>query len=215
MKCNACSEVVPPKFAHSIKKNECPFCGGEIMDPALQSVLSNLQDIMKAAEPYLAEVEEWFASNYSLRKVKQRETGPGTIPHPHLPSGGILDDEEVDEEIMRRQVEAAKTTATFQKRAGVKGMDAKSLIEKIQGGKGAADPSEFVGEDEFYGKIDMSEETNTPLTEKEVSTMIQAMNQEISSEDDNDPVKNYYELEKLKKLQRTLPSGKGKFSREQ
>lgn len=163
---------------------------------------------MKEGEPYMEQIEEWLASNYSLRKgAKPKEGGPQS-----LPSGGIFDEDSFDEETLRRQTEAAKTTINFQKRAGIKGNDMKSLVEKIQSGGGAADPSEFVGEDPDYGHIDMRDEVaGAPLTKKDAAAMMQALNQgPVQSED---PVKEYYEIEKLKKLQRQQPTGQGKFSR--
>ena len=61
MICMSCKETIPSKFAHSIKMNMCPLCGGEIMEPVLQKILTDLQLIMKEAEPFMTEVEEWFA----------------------------------------------------------------------------------------------------------------------------------------------------------
>ncbi len=213
MKCNACQETISPKFAHSIKLNICPFCGGEIMDAELQRILSGLQILMTEAEPFLTDVEDWFASNYSLRKGKVREpSSPGHPAGQHLPSGGIFDEENFDEETIRRQTEVAKATANFQKLAGVKTNTMKSLVEKIQSGQGAADPSEFVGIDPDYGPIDMSEESaGAPLTQRDQLAMMQAMNQGGSVSDD--PVKEYYEIQKLKKFQKGQPTGGGKFSR--
>lgn len=183
----------------------CPLCGGEIMDPALQQVFASLQNIMKEAEPFMSEVEEWFASNYSLRKGAAPREG-------QQPSGGIFDEENFDEDTLRRQTELAKSTINFQQRAGIKQPGMKSIIEKIQGG--AADPSEFVGVDPDYGPIDMSgESAGVPLSQKDQLAMMQAMNQNVSVSDD--PVKEYYEIEKLKKLQRPQATGAGKFSRGQ
>jgi Zn-finger nucleic acid-binding protein len=209
MKCRSCEETVPSKFAHSIKMNMCPLCGGEIMDPALQKVFTDLQTIMKEAEPFMPEVEEWFASNYSLRKGgAPRETQQGQ----QLPSGGIFDDQNFDEETLRRQTELAKSTINFQQRAGIKQPGMRSIVEKIQ--NGAADPSEFVGIDPDYGPIDMSNETaGAPLTQKDQLAMMQVMN--AGGPVSDDPVKEYYEIEKLKKLQRQQPMGAGKFSRGQ
>lgn len=201
MKCKSCSELIPPKFAHSIKTNICPFCGEGIMDELLQKVLTNLQIIMKEAEPFMIEVEEWFAANYSFCKGNKSS-------NLHAEIG----DDDFSEEAIRKQAEIAKATADFQKRSGVKTSNMKALVEKIQSGKGAAHPSEFIGVDEDYGEIDMSDEpSSAPLSQKDALAMMQAMNQGKS--DDDDPVKNYYEIEKLKKLQRQPPSGAGKFSR--
>jgi len=208
MKCNACQETISPKFAHSIKLNICPFCGGEIMDAELQRILSGLQVLMTEAEPFISDVEDWFASNHSLCKAAAPREGQ------QMPSGGIFDEESFDEDTLRRQTELAKSTINFQQRAGIKqqhpGM--KSIVEKIQ--SGAADPSEFVGVDPDYGPIDMSDEAaGAPLTQKDQLAMMQAMNQNASVSDD--PVQEYYEIQKLKKLQKPAPSGAGKFSRGQ
>lgn len=204
MKCRSCEETIPSKFSHSIKTNTCPFCGEEIMEPALQNILKNLQTIMKDGELYMIEIEEWLASNYSLRKG-------GTKQSTVLSGGG--DDESFDEESIRKQTEAAKQAIDFQKRAGIKPGNIKSLVEKIQSGGGAAHPSEFVGVDEDYGEIDMSNEVSLdPLSSNDAGQMAVAMNQGLATNQD-DVLKNYYEIEKLKKLQRQQPAGGGKFSR--
>eukprot|EP00697_Spironema_sp_BW2_P008858 gnl/Spiro4/23583_TR11653_c0_g2_i1.p4 gnl/Spiro4/23583_TR11653_c0_g2~~gnl/Spiro4/23583_TR11653_c0_g2_i1.p4 ORF type:complete len:211 (+),score=8.11 gnl/Spiro4/23583_TR11653_c0_g2_i1:6835-7467(+) len=210
MKCRSCEETVPSKFAHSIKMNMCPLCGGEIMDPALQKVFTDLQTIMKEAEPFMTEVEEWFASNYSLRKGSPPKEGSPYSQQ--LSTGGIFDEQNFDEETLRRQTELAKSTINFQQRAGIKQPGMRSIVEKIQGG--AADPSEFVGIDPDYGPIDMSNEVaGAPLTQTDQLAMMQAMN--TGGPVSDDPVKEYYEIEKLKKLQRQAPTGAGKFSRGQ
>ena len=198
MKCMSCEETIPSKFTHAIKSNTCPFCGAEIMEAALQTILSSLQTLMKEAEPYIDVVEEWFASNYSLRKGNKTSQ----------------DDDNFDEDSIKKQTEAAKSAIAFQQRAGIKaGNDVKSLIDKIQNGKGAADPSEFVGIDEDYGPVDYSkDEPGQPLSKTEALTMMQALNQAPTQTSD-DPLKDYYEIQKLKKLQRVQPTGQGKFSR--
>jgi hypothetical protein len=205
MKCKTCEEVIPSKFAHAIKTNVCPFCGENIMEEALQNILVELQTLMKAAEPFMEQVEEWLGSNYSLRKG-----GKLKEPSQNLSSGGIFDENGVDEETMRRQTELAKSAISFQQRAGIKQPGMKSIVEKIQGG--AADPSEFVGIDPDYGPIDMSgESAGAPLSKTDQMAMMQAMGS--SGPVSDDPVKEYYEIEKLKKLQRQQPTGLGKFSR--
>lgn len=188
----------------------CPLCGGEIMEPALQDVLKNLQIIMKDAEPFMSEVEEWLATNYSLRKGSANDVKAKQRP---LNEDG--EEETFDEESIRKQTAAAKSAIDFQKRAGIKTNDMKSLVEKIQSGKGAADPSEFVGIDPDYGPIDMSNESGSaPLTERDAMQMVSALDHlPPANEDAEEVIKNYYEIEKLKKLQRGTPTGKGTFTR--
>lgn len=211
MKCMSCNENISAKFTHSIKTNICAFCGGEIIPAALQNILVNFQVLMKDGEPYMEQIEEWFASNYSLRKHNIQNVQKDFVSSQS--SGGIFDDENFDEETLRRQTELAKNTASFQQRAGIKNNGMKSIVDQIRGGEGAADPSEFVGVDPDYGVIDMSkEEAGAPLSQKDALAMMQAMNQNNISAS-NDPVKDYYEIEKLKKLQKPKPSGQGKFSR--
>src|SRR5271170_5480410 len=76
MKCKSCEEVVPSKFAHAIKQNECPLCGGEIMPVQLQNILSSLKTLMEEAkDKYMDEVKDWLASNYSLGTVNKNNIG--------------------------------------------------------------------------------------------------------------------------------------------
>lgn len=213
MICKSCKEIIPSKFAHAIKTNICPFCGEEIMDSELQSVLSELQSVMKNAEPYMEAVEEWLSSNYSLKKVVKGSHSSSTLSP--IKEG---EDESFDEESIRRQTEAAKNTTDFQKRAGIKahsgGMSAKELIAQIKGGSGAADPSEFVGEDPDYGHVDFSNEVpSAPLSQKDALQMISALGGEEQVQDSDDVLKNYYDMQKLKRLQSSGATGGGKFSR--
>ena len=206
MKCLSCEENIPPKFAHAIKSNICPFCGGQIMPPLLQEALTSLHTIMKDAEPYMEQIEEWLGANYGLYKKGSKSSTVVESGDPFSPVG----EDDVDA-LLNRQKAAAKMTAEFQKRAEIgkissKGLDKKSIIEKVNGGGGyAAAPSEFVGIDPDYGPIDMSQETEDPLTTREAAQMIHDI-----AEDDNDPVKAYYEKENLKRIHNR---GSGAFIR--
>ncbi|CAN5951424.1 unnamed protein product [Sphagnum jensenii] len=156
------------------------------MDPALQEVLTDLQLVMKEAEPYMDSVLEWFASNYQLYKENKRAA-----------TDIIQDSEDFSEEAIRKQTEAARMTANFQKRAGIKKtLDTKNILEQIKGGGGAADPSEFVGVDDDGSVVDMSEEDHTPLSPREASQMISSI-----GGNDEEVVKNYYEMQKLRRAQ--------------
>lgn len=66
MKCKSCTNDVPPKFAHAIKTNICPFCGEEIMDSELQCALTDLQTAMDFTENYQEEIFDWLKCNYGL-----------------------------------------------------------------------------------------------------------------------------------------------------
>lgn len=211
MKCKACNEQIPSKFTHSIKINTCPLCGEQIMDEILQEILNNLSSLMKKAEEnnFIPDVEEWLSSNYKLNKSNK------TINT----NNNLDDDNDFSEEGIKKQTEAAKTAEQFQKAAGVKKSNLKDIIEKIQNGGGAAAPEEFVGEDEFYGHIDLGEELKNeganikPISEKDAMDMVKAMNLQSNKNTDDDSVlKEYYELQKLKRLQRA-PTGGGKFYR--
>ena len=197
MQCKNCSEAIPSKFSHAIKSNTCPFCGLEIMEKELQSILISLQSIMKDAVPFMDQVEEWLGSNYSFFKSKNKDITTSNK------SNENDDNESIAEAIIKAKAELAKSAIDFQKRAGVKKLDTKSLIEKIRGGVGAADPSEFVGEDPDYGPMDFSDETSigtfTSLDAEEMSSSLNT--------GDDDPVAKHYELEKLKKLQRNTGGG--------
>ncbi len=66
MKCKTCEGDVPPKFAHAIATNICPFCGQEIMDSELQSALTELKQVMTASESYPEEIFDWLKCNFNL-----------------------------------------------------------------------------------------------------------------------------------------------------
>lgn len=66
MKCKTCEGDVPPKFAHAIATNICPFCGQEIMDGELQTALTDLKQVMTATESYPEEVFDWLKCNFNL-----------------------------------------------------------------------------------------------------------------------------------------------------
>lgn len=83
MKCKSCNEVVPSKFAHAIKQNECPLCGGEIMPAQLGIILAEMKNLLDMAQKdqYMDEVKDWLASNYSLGAVnKNNSDGVGGNP---------------------------------------------------------------------------------------------------------------------------------------
>src|SRR5271165_6551418 len=69
MKCMSCNEVVDPKFAHAISKNECPSCGNAILTEKLRTVLTDLKMVMDDAVEFPDEVADWFWSNYQMKKV--------------------------------------------------------------------------------------------------------------------------------------------------
>jgi hypothetical protein len=43
MKCASCEAQVPASFGHAIKKNECPACGGALMDEESMAVIEELR----------------------------------------------------------------------------------------------------------------------------------------------------------------------------
>ncbi len=73
MQCKSCNEVVAPKFVYALKTNICPFCGEAIVPDDLQVALSELGEVMLAADKYKAEIFEWLQANYNLIDMQSDE----------------------------------------------------------------------------------------------------------------------------------------------
>lgn len=212
MNCKSCSEVVSPKLKFALQNNSCPFCGGEIVAPELKEIFAELTLIMKDAEPFMQQVEDWLGSNYGLYKhspINQSAILNYVETKTPTPPAGLLTDDNFDQSFLDQQVAMAKAkTATFQQKAQVKVPDTKTLIAKIQNG-GAADPSEFVGVDEVYGAFDLSQDQDQPLAPNEALQLTAAFDASYS----NNSLEQAIELEKVRKLhsaQRTTETSKVK-----
>jgi hypothetical protein len=219
VRCRSCKEDVPPKFTHAISVNVCPLCGQEIMVAQLQKILNDLKSIMNETKEYSEEVADWLFSNYGLKKFEPQKELPNDFTNVKYPTADLIAPPHNKPNAIRRagddvEVELpSENTGTpmgnpslFAKRAGVKPMASyKDVISKIQGA-GAADPSEFQGEDDEYGAVNMADEMSqqAPLGQ-------QGQNELISIFENQDT--KVLELEKLKRLRQQTANGGGKIRR--
>jgi hypothetical protein len=226
MKCKSCKEDVPPKFAHAIATNMCPLCGQEIMDAKLQNILGELKIALGDAKDYMAEVEDWLFSNFSLRKIKENEIVVDKEANEkskmqfeniqtektkrHVGNPGVMvNRNEQDEQVEDDIVVEDKPSTVFAKRAGVHNV--KRAVDFIKGrSTGAADPSEFQGVDEEYGDIVEDHKDLNPLNNSERNQMANIFRNEDSK------VLDELEMQKLKRLQSqgAINGGSGFFRRQ-
>lgn len=75
MKCLACQEEVSQRAIHAVAANCCPFCGGQIMEPALQEALNKLREVMTSIDEqdFTSSAEEWLKSNFDLISTNSHE----------------------------------------------------------------------------------------------------------------------------------------------
>src|SRR5258708_29467785 len=183
MLCKSCTQDIPLKFAHAISVDICPFCGKELIDTKLQSILNELKNTMENAKDYMKEVEDWLFSNYSFKKADINEVivdknqvnntekvdhQPTTKPHGHNLTVNRRDNNDKHSQ-NENNIEVEEQPSTiFTKRAGI--INPKNAIDYIRGKaniiSGAADPSEFdETKDDEYGDAVFEPETNQmPLT---------------------------------------------------
>lgn len=213
MRCISCQNQIDPKFKHAISQNQCPMCGGAVMSVELHKILNKLQKIMEEAKPFMVEIEGWLFTNYSIGKSKQQNQRSDNSNSSETDEGGIFDTD-MDEETIRKQTELAKQ---FQQRAGVPKVNSglKSVVNQIKAAGTNADISEFVGVDPDYGPIDMSKEVSAPLSSEEKDQMKSIINAQYSVKEtaQENAVREYYELQKVKKLQEQSQKLGPKFSR--
>jgi hypothetical protein len=76
MYCTNCKAEVPASFEHAIKKNECPACGGEIMDEESLIFLSDLSsDILSSARIREETAKKIAMSLMSSYNISPRDEG--------------------------------------------------------------------------------------------------------------------------------------------
>ena len=66
MKCQSCEEVISSKFKHAIENNECPYCGQNITDEALNELFKDLFGLISKFEDYKEELQEWMRENLNM-----------------------------------------------------------------------------------------------------------------------------------------------------
>lgn len=68
-----CNADIPPQWVNAIQRNECPGCGGMIMDDASKELLNELREAMSKMPNDPEGLAGWLLSNYVLRKVGAAE----------------------------------------------------------------------------------------------------------------------------------------------
>ena len=85
MKCLTCGAEIPPAWVNAIQKNECPGCGGEIMNESVKSLMTELRDAIAQMPNADAEsITGWLMSNYNFQKIGAAEP---TAFHRKPPAG--------------------------------------------------------------------------------------------------------------------------------
>lgn len=66
MKCITCQADIPPAWVNAINKNECPGCGGIIMDDSAKELLIQLREAMAKMPNDPEGLAGWLMSTYDL-----------------------------------------------------------------------------------------------------------------------------------------------------
>lgn len=73
MQCLTCHAEIPPQWVNAIQRNECPGCGGPIMDDASKELLTELKEAMGKMPNDPEGLAGWLLSNYTLTKIGAAE----------------------------------------------------------------------------------------------------------------------------------------------
>jgi len=73
MKCQSCTENIPPQWIAAIKSNSCPNCGGNIMAEQDQELITELREALTKMEASAEGISGWLLSNYHLKKIGTAE----------------------------------------------------------------------------------------------------------------------------------------------
>lgn len=73
MQCMSCRADIPPAWVNAIQRNECPGCGGAIMDEASKKLLDELRTAMEEMPNDPEGLAGWLLSNYKLHKIGAAE----------------------------------------------------------------------------------------------------------------------------------------------
>jgi hypothetical protein len=184
------------------------------MKEELKNIFVNLKILMNDAEPYMDEVEDWFYTNYSLKKVVPGEEklsnsmdfiAQAKAKMANKSSPLAVNRSSDDDDSESSDSDSSSPTTIFAQRAGVKAH--KNAIDYIKGRSvGAAHPSEFVGEDEEYGE--MSNEDEPPLNAREANQLSSLFEDGPKSKSQNE-----LDIENLKRVRNQI-AGKGTFRRD-
>lgn len=111
MKCMSCSAEIPPQWVSAIQKNECPGCGGEIMNEAMKDLLKDLTDAMKRMPNDPEGLAGWLLSNYDILKI-----GDGEPTEFHRQKRSNRDE---DDDFDRQNLKIAPDPSEFLARTGM------------------------------------------------------------------------------------------------
>jgi hypothetical protein len=207
MKCKSCQENVPSRFAHAHKTNICPYCGKEIMDMELQTILNALAKALDDSAPYADQIEDWMQTNYSFKKMK---TQPNDVSY----STASEAEESVSQRTAQERASLSNKPITrsspdnqvsqeqtlFAKRAGIKPLTPKNIIEQIQ-----SDEDLDIVEDPYDNQQAVLPDVSaTPLDYVEKNELANIF-------ETNSNIEHQMEIEKLKRLR---SQGFGKIKRE-
>lgn len=73
MQCMSCRADIPPAWVNAIQRNECPGCGGPIMDEASKELLDELRSAMEEMPNDPEGLAGWLLSHYRLQKIGTAE----------------------------------------------------------------------------------------------------------------------------------------------
>ncbi len=73
MRCMSCEADIPPQWVNAIQSNQCPGCGGEIMNSSAKELLDELTHAIERMPNNPQGVAGWLLSNYQFRKIGSAE----------------------------------------------------------------------------------------------------------------------------------------------
>jgi hypothetical protein len=69
MRCMSCEADIPPQWVNAIQSNQCPGCGGEIMNQPAKELLDELTKAIERMPNNPQGIAGWLLSNYHFRKI--------------------------------------------------------------------------------------------------------------------------------------------------
>ena len=225
MQCISCTNEVSAKFIAAISANACPYCGEVIMDEKVQSTLNSLSVLFNDAKEFMPPIIDWLNTNYNFIMLKPNEVivDKNTLDKLNQFKDNSLNSVMNKNSNQEQNIEGqqnnseSKEQTVFAKRAGVPQNKVKRAIDFIKGrpgaSSGAADPSEFVGEDDEYGDVNGNDyiEDIDPINKRDKTEL-----DGLFDGDDLGAKSQEVRLQRLKQLQKSegmRNGGDGNFRR--
>ena len=184
MKCVSCESIIDPKWKSAIELNHCPFCGKNILDEELKTLLTDLNNSFDSilAFSYDSELNDWLFSNHQFVKV----TDPNILS---LIPKDILDDyakslklvphtqdnkENIKlekDEVIIKKIQSDKVTSEFAKRALVPTKGFSSVEEKTQHLKAMAQKIKQEGIGSGESVLMEDNESMEPVSKEEITQL--------------------------------------------